>query len=399
MCITSLKVNMLGGLSIQSGGAEINDSDNRSRKVWLLLAYMIYCRKRPVTQEELVRLLWDDGDNVTNPANALKTMFHRVRTTLDRLGDSAGHILIVRQGGSYAWNCKVPLTLDVEEFDELCQAASDATRPKERLERYLKALELYNGDFLAHFSSDPWVVPVAAYYHNIYLQVVHEVLPMLEEADRREEAALLCRQAIQLDPYCEELYWHLMRNLLDLERQKEAIVVYEEVTQLLYDNFGVNPSDELRALYREAMSSVSDQPLPLQEIQERLTEADPDRGAMVCQFDFFRTLYQMQSRLVARSGDAVHIALISVQGEDNEPLPKRSLNRAMKNLLDQIRYSLHRGDVVAPCSVSQYILMLPQANYENSCMVCQRILLSFARRYPHSPAKLHYSVQPLIPLM
>ena len=39
MCITSLKVNMLGGLSIQSGGAEINDSDNRSRKVWLLLAY------------------------------------------------------------------------------------------------------------------------------------------------------------------------------------------------------------------------------------------------------------------------------------------------------------------------------------------------------------------------
>ena len=71
----------------------------------------------------------------------------------------------------------------------------------------------------------------------------------------------------------------------------------------------------------------------------------------------------------------------------------------MKNLLDQIRYSLRRGDVVAPCSVSQYILMLPQANYENSCMVCQRILLSFARRYPHSPAKLHYSVQPLIPLM
>ena len=267
MCITSLKVNMLGGLSIQSGGAEINDSDNRSRKVWLLLAYMIYCRKRPVTQEELVRLLWDDGDNVTNPANALKTMFHRVRTTLDRLGDSAGHVLIVRQGGSYAWNCKVPLTLDVEAFDELCQSASDATRPKDRLERCLKALELYGGDFLEHFSSDPWVVPVAAYYHNVYLQVTHEVLPMLEEADRREEAALLCRQAIQLDPYCEELYWHLMRNLLDLERQKEAIVVYEEVTQLLYDNFGVNPSDELRALYREAMSSVSDLPLPLQEIQ------------------------------------------------------------------------------------------------------------------------------------
>ena len=41
MCITSLKVNMLGGLSIRSGDVEINDGDNRSRKVWLLLAYMM----------------------------------------------------------------------------------------------------------------------------------------------------------------------------------------------------------------------------------------------------------------------------------------------------------------------------------------------------------------------
>ena len=41
--------------------------------------------------------------------------------------------------------------------------------------------------------------------------------------------------------------------------------------------------------------------------------------------------------------------------------------------------------------------MLPQANYENSCMVCERIVGAFSRRYPHSPALIHYSVQPLEP--
>jgi hypothetical protein len=51
------------------------------------------------------------------------------------------------------------------------------------------------------------------------------------------------------------------------------------------------------------------------------------------------------------------------------------------------------------CSASQYILMLPQANYENSCKVCERVIKTFTRQYPHSPARLRYAVQPLEPHM
>ena len=69
----------------------------------------------------------------------------------------------------------------------------------------------------------------------------------------------------------------------------------------------------------------------------------------------------------------------------------------MQNLLGVIRSSLRRGDVASRCSVSQYILLLPQANYENSCMVCDRIVKAFGRQYPHSPAVLRFSVQPLDP--
>ena len=110
MASAPLQIRMLGTFSIVFRDAEINDGDNRSRKVWLLLAYMIYCRNRPVPPEELVSLLWGGEERSTNPLNALKTMFHRVRTCLNQLGDSAGHEFIVRRGGSYAWNINVPLT-------------------------------------------------------------------------------------------------------------------------------------------------------------------------------------------------------------------------------------------------------------------------------------------------
>ena len=122
-------------------------------------------------------------------------------------------------------------------------------------------------------------------------------------------------------------------------------------------------------------------------------------GAMICDYDFFKMLYQVQARSMLRSGVAVHIALLSLTDEEGNELNRRSLERAMENLQDQVRCGLRRGDVAARCSVSQYILMLPQANYENSCMVCRRLIKGFQRRYPHSPANINYSVQPLEPLL
>ena len=53
-----IKVCMLGEFSLQNGSVGVNDGDNRTKKVWLLLAYMIYCRGRTTTPDELVELLW-----------------------------------------------------------------------------------------------------------------------------------------------------------------------------------------------------------------------------------------------------------------------------------------------------------------------------------------------------
>lgn len=102
MSLSELHVNMLGEFSLASGGAEINDGANRSRKIWLLLAYIIYNRNRPVAPEELYTLLWEEEESSSNPGNALKTMFHRLRNLLNELYPHGGRDLIVRREGAYA---------------------------------------------------------------------------------------------------------------------------------------------------------------------------------------------------------------------------------------------------------------------------------------------------------
>jgi len=132
-------------------------------------------------------------------------------------------------------------------------------------------------------------------------------------------------------------------------------------------------------------------------VLEQLQEPESVSGAMRCDYDYFKVLCFAESRSMERNGNATHIVLLSVSGPPDKPLSKRSLNRIMEQLGEQIRTNLRRGDTFSQCSVSQYIIMLPHANYENSCMVCRRILGAFSRKHPHVTAKIQHMVQPLTP--
>ena len=351
-----LKVRMLGEFSFQKGAMEISDGGNRSKKVWLLLAYMAFYRRRTVTPGELTTLLWGEGEKSANPMNALKTMFHRARACLDRLGGGLGRQIIVRQEGFYAWNLEIPKELDVDEFEALRQAGAEAADDETRL----------------------------------------DTADLLEKEGRWSEIETLCRSALKHEPYLEEIYLRLMRALLQQEDRQGAVVVYEKMSELLLSAFGVMPSDELRALYREAARSLNKRVLSMEEMLEQLREP-PAGGALFCDYDFFKTIYHSYARLMERSGDAAHLALVTAEAPGGGELPRRSLDRVMDNLQQLIGQNLRRGDVACRCGLAQFLLLLPQANYENSRRIADRITKAFARQYPHSPAVLRASVHPMQP--
>ena len=303
----------------------------------------------------------------------------------------------MRQNGTYVWDASLPMELDIDRFEALCNQAAGEPDSGRRLALYREALALYRGDFLPKLSMEPWVMPLNTYYHRLYMEAVHHALTLLEEAGDWQQASVLCARALQLEPYSEELYQHRMQCCLAQEDRAAALQIYEQLSEMLFSNFGVMPSDLSRELYRRASSTGSGNVVPVDSLREQLKEINAARGAMVCEYDFFRLRYQVQARAIARSGDSVHIALFSVRGIGGKELSRRSLGTAVDNLQQLVCDNLRQGDVVTRCSASQLIIMLPQANYENSCLVCQRLLRAFGRQYPHSPVSIHYSVQPLEP--
>lgn len=391
----TLQVQMLGQFTLRYGDRTISDSDDRSRRVWSLLAYMLYNHGRSFAQEELIHLYWSNNEKSADPGNALKSIFHRIRTALDKLQPGLGRLLIRRKAGRYFWNNVMPLSLDIEDFEAHFHAAEAAGDDDVRLAEYQAALALYAGDPLPRMTDEIWTIPIVAYYHSLYTRAAAGAIELLEKQERTAEAVALCRRAIHIEPYQEDLYEHLMRGLLRTGDMKGAMSIYEEMSEQLFAHFGVMPSETLRTLYRQATRTVNDRTLTMDEVCSQLAEPAPHGGAMVCEYDFFKILYRAEARSIARNGHSSNICLLSVSGKDGEMLARRSLDPAMNNLQVLVQNNLRRGDVIARCSISQYIILLPQANYENSRMVADRLVSAFYRRYPHSPARLRYTVQPL----
>ncbi|MBQ2751691.1 MAG: bacterial transcriptional activator domain-containing protein [Oscillospiraceae bacterium] len=394
-----IRVKMLGKFSIEYNGHCIDDSSNRMRKVWLLLAYVICNRANTISIDDYISLLSSKATNEpVDPSGNLKALFYRARALLDKLDDDAGHKIIIRCDGSYGWSSEFKTVLDIEEFESLCRRSDRCDNTAERLLLLTEAISMYEGDFIPKLSAEIWAIHITEYYHRLYLEAVEKALSILYELQQYDKAADICQRAVKIEPYSEALYQNLMRCKIALGDKVAAQTIYEDMSELLFSNFGVMPSDKSRALYREASKSDDTYSVQVGTFRENLKETDEVDGALYCEYDFFRVLYQAQARAVARSGDSIHIALLSVHGKNGKQLARRSLDTAVENLKSTVLANLRQGDIVTQCSVSQLILMLPQANYENSCMVCERLLRAFNKQYPHSPIDIHFSVQPLEPI-
>lgn len=392
-----IKVNTLGNLSISSDNASIDYGSGRSRKPWQLMVYLLLNKGRTVSPDEITSHLWSAESAADNPGGALKTTLYRARQILSPLADDVGCELVLRTPDGLRWNPDVKTETDAEEFSSLCQAAAASSDDNEKLDLLSLAATLYQGDFLGKLSSESWAVSTSAYYHNMYVNMASETIDLMTKAGLKDEAQQLCRNAIQLEPYHESFYSKLMMLLAEKGDSTGVVKLFEDLRELLFSNFGVLPSDETQAIYRQAMKTVNDKALPAGTIRQQLREQAPQTGALICDYDFFRVLYHAEARMIDRRGDAIHLGLLSVSAKDGSQLAPAVHDKAMDRLQDQIRQSLRRGDVAARCSASQYIMMLHQANYENSCMVCERVLKAFYRSSPSTAASVSYSVFPLEP--
>jgi len=388
-----IKVSMLGGCSLSFEDKMIDGKNVCSRRIWKLIEYLLTYRFRCVAQDELIDLLYQE-EKSGKPAGALKTLLHRAREALGRLGYADGKEMIIKCAGGYRWNPEISMDLDTERFESLIRQATlhenDGAR---RLELQLEALSLYRGDFLPEAASDLWAMSVTAYFHYQYMSVVQEVLQALAARDRNDEVIAVAGKATAIDPYDERLYFNLILALANTNRIQAARTQYERMAKLFYGEFGISPSKELQALYKSLMKTSGGSERELGAVTAELCANETDGGALFCEYEFFRDIFRLERASAERDGRSLHLCLVAAESAGEGQLSAKSLDTAMRRLCVCIRSNLRAGDVFARCSVSQYVVLLPLADLENSERVMERVVKRFHRLNPRSPVELSFSVR------
>lgn len=391
-----LSVSLLGNFAMrhQVGGIEyvLTEQDSTSKRLWTFLQYMAAFSDRPVSQSELIDVIWGDDETSADPANALKTLLHRARNAMEQLGFPDGKKVILYRRGFYNWGPEVRLELDIQRFDALCEQAQSGD-----VEAAIEAIDLYEGDFLPNAAGSPWAVSMRTYYHSRYLTICGGAAAALFEQKRYEEAVQMCRRVTIMDPYDERSHLLLMRSLSALGSQQAAIQHYSYVADMFMNQLGVSPSEEMIQFYRELAKLKMNVEMDIHVVQEKLEEKNEIRGAYFCEYFTFQNIYQLEARSVQRTGCVVQLAMLTLTDRRGNALESKQRAVAMEELHEVIRGCLRAGDAFTRVSATQYLILLPTANYENGVKVLQRIISRYENTLAGKGAQVQYSLLPVLP--
>lgn len=370
----------------------LTEQESTSKRLWTFLQYLAVFSKRPVSQSELIDALWGDEDGSSNPANALKTLLHRVRTLMEQLGFPDGKQVIQYRRGVYTWDPDLEIDLDIDRFDSLYDGFLTSD-----LKKAVKAIDLYVGDFLPDATGSPWAVSIRTYYHTKYLKLCNDVATALCKQGNYDEAVRICRKSTVIDPFDEPSHLLLMQALSASGAKQIAIQHYSKVASMFMDQLGVSPSEEMVQLYRELMKAEMSVELDLFTVRQKLEEKGAIGGAYFCEYLTFQDIYQLEARSVQRSGQVIHLVMLTITDRRGNPLDSRQCAVALEELRHIIHRCLRTGDVFTRFSASQYLILLPSANYENSIKVVKRILNNYTQTVVGKLAHVKHSVLPVLP--
>lgn len=362
--------------------------DIGSQKNARLLSYLLKNYRVKLSSQEIQTVMFSD-DSSNNPANALKALVYRLRTILKKFFDSIN--IVVSGNSTYFINPDLEIILDIDVFDKLISDGENAQNDEERISLFEKAIDLYEGAFLPMLSDEQWVIITSTYLESMFMTTTVYLLKKYMEQQKYDSIEKLSTKALNYDSLNENLHYYLIkRNKISLAKQH-----YLKTEKFLFDELGINPSEELRELYEEIISSQRIKEATIFDVQDNLIEGEIN-GAFQCSFETFRKIYQLEVRKAIRSGISEYIVLLTI--EVNNYVKRNTdiidaIIESTSSLLSQTIYSTLRvGDSFAKYSNQQYIILLPNCNDENARSVVKRILDNFYKADKYERVKINSKI-------
>ena len=239
------RIELFGGLRAQQEDRVVTRF--RTQKTGLLLAYLAYYLQRSHRREQLIELLWPEGEPQAAHTN-LRVLLRLLRRQLEPPGVPAGSVLVADRT-AVRLNPEA-ITTDVAEFHAALQAAQHVGGSTEQTELLARAVERYQGELLPGYFED-WVLQERQWLGEQYFAALGQLLAHLERTSEFDRALDYARRGVSADPLREEAHRDLIRLLAAVGQPAAALRQYQELDRLLKEHLDATPEAATRALVRE----------------------------------------------------------------------------------------------------------------------------------------------------
>ncbi len=255
-----LAIHTFGGLSILHDDQPLSGFDSPQAKA--LLAFLA-CTGTSHLRDKLAALLWPDL--------AATQARVRLKSVLEDLQAITGMSLTDTEQ-SIGMTPDPAWWVDAVAFEKQAQVSDDDWLPREGLlpgvrQRVVSAIDLYQGEFLAGFSTggaafDAWVSDKRAQLHRLAVTSLDHIAADCLVRRDCEGGIARGRQLLRMDPLREESHQHMMVLLARGGQRSQALAQYEACRVLLREALGVAPTEYTTALYEKIVDGTIAPPAP-----------------------------------------------------------------------------------------------------------------------------------------
>lgn len=275
-----LTVRMLGGFSVSWKGKELALGRNTSARFIQLLQIVWFRGDRGITKEQLVEDLYD-REEITNINSSFNTLVYRMRHQLQSLGLPEADY-VVRRKGLYVPDEKIPIWVDVREFEKMILRAREEEDETAKARCYQEAFDLYKGELLPDLVSELWVFAGNVELKKMFSECVNWLGDYTRRGRDYQKMEMVYAKAARIYPLEE---WEVgeIDALLCREEFKKARQLYNKTVRLYSDQLGVTPSDRMLECYDRMSKGLVNNQSSLSEIQAHLREHENNFGGVFFQ--------------------------------------------------------------------------------------------------------------------
>ncbi|SEA33705.1 transcriptional activator domain-containing protein [Lachnospiraceae bacterium NK3A20] len=384
----TLHVRMFGEFALNYAGNEIILGRNIVSKFTQLLQLVWLHGDKGISKQELIRNLYDT-DELANLNNSFNNLLFQARKQMVRAGLPEENY-IVKRGKIYVADPKVPLDIDVMNFNRLCTEAEEETNPIIKNELYTEALELYRGELLQENKTKSWVLTKRGIFRDMFNQAVHFVGDYAKGQKDYDTMFFVYEKAAKIYPANA---WQAgqIEALICKEEYEQAYRLYNKTACFYSDETDLSLSAKMADNYRKISQKFNFPMKNLYEIQSVLKEKDLANGGYYCTYLGFIDIYHAFERNMKRIGCSVYLLLCTLVDYEGKPFRNQDkLSRISEELCSAINISLHREDIFTKLNASQYLILFIGSD-KDSCKTVSNRISKKLKEQTGNRAKVHWS--------